>query len=369
MKNNFEKIMEKAGAHITLTETERERMRFVLREYATLKPVQRPALAPRIDAWFAYLRRPVNVAIATVLILTLSSGGIAFAAERTLPGDVLYPVKVSVIEPLRIALAASPEAKASLQMAFAQRRIDEAAELASEGKLSTTTEISLAANFTENASNATITVVHERTQDPITATVLATGFAAQLTAYENVLAVVEKHSHGMGTTTHFQTAIQAQIASITGVQANDETQATSSIRASIQGRKMGDHQDIQHLQDAANEALNASADIISMASSTLDVSSSASARDEFARAAALTKRGRDLLEQHDESGAAEAFHASISATARLDVLTHAAAELQIPTFATTTVSTTTPTTPTIQTDESSSEDGAIQENQTLPLGL
>jgi hypothetical protein len=371
MKNHFEKIIQKAGMHVSLTEVEREKMRFLLREYAGMKPVRESA-GPRtraravfIDTWLIYLRRPASIALTAVLVLTLSSSGIAYAAEGALPGDTLYPIKVAVVEPVRLALAASPEASAALQMKFAERRVDEAATLASKGKLGGETEAALVANFTKNATGAAITVAHEREQNPTAADVLITNFSARLGAYEDVLAAVDKHSGDSDTTAHFQTVIRTQVISIAnvraGVQADDDIRAVSSSRASVKERKVGNRKDIRHLQDAADAALRISADIIGTASSTLDSSSSASARDELTHASALAKKGRALLEQHDEEGASRAFQDSLSATARLDVLTRASAKLDIQAFATASTSTTSE----IKTDESSND----QEDLDLPLEL
>ncbi|MHB8710075.1 MAG: DUF5667 domain-containing protein [Minisyncoccota bacterium] len=344
MKNNFEKLIRKAGARVALGEAERAKMRFVLREYAAMKPVREssaPAMhTPFIGAWLAYLRRPTGIAVAVTLVLTLSSGGLAYAADGALPGDTLYPIKVAVVEPVRVALAASPEAKASLQMTFAERRVDEAATLAIEGKLGTSTEAALAANFIQNADGATAAVTSERAQNPTDADILTTNFAARLAAYQNVLATVGTHSHDQNTTAHFQTIIQTQLSSIATDQVAGEASSTMSRDIPAQKHQNTVSQDALHLQDVADAALRVSADIVDTASSTLDSSSSESAHEELARASALAKQGRALLTQHDEKGATRAFQNSLSATARLDVLTRASAKLDIQAFATTTASTT-----------------------------
>lgn len=85
--------------------------------------------------------------IATLLIL-LSGSGTAFAAENTIPGDSLYPVKVHINEPVRAALAVGAEAKANWASAVAERRLDEASRLAAKGTLTTSTEANLEARFT-----------------------------------------------------------------------------------------------------------------------------------------------------------------------------------------------------------------------------
>ncbi len=379
MKNNFEKLIKKAGARLALTGAEREKMRALLREYAAMKPVREPLTAPTgargafADAWLAYLRRPAGIAVAAVLILVLSSGGIAYAAEGTLPGDALYPVKVNVIEPLQLALAASPEAKAALQMTFAEYRIDEAALLANDGKLGTTTEAALAANFAKNANGAARAVAQERVHNPTAADVLSTRFATRLAAYESVLALVSARPHAKEATARLQAIIRAQIVSIAAAQTGGAGSSTSSGGSSAQEPAGGEN--ILRLQDAANAALRVSAGVISVASSTLDASSSADARNELQRASAFAEQGRILLERHDTNGAARAFQDSLSATARLDVLTRAAAALGVQAFATTSAS----TTPADGIEGSSTSTGAIlhsspaippvKTGRNLPFGL
>lgn len=344
MKPDFIKLIEETGAHVTLTEIERGKIRSLLREYTIMKPVREPSVPPKrtryvvlTDKLFAYLRRPISIVTAVMLTLVLFSGGIAYAAEGVLPGNVLYPIKTALIEPIQIALAASPEARASLQMKFAERRISEAAILANEKRLGTTTEAMLVVNFVKNANNAIATITHARSQSPTATDLLATDFAAQLAAYKNVLILMNKHSHDSGTTAHLQAAIQAQITLLANAQMKNTAQATSS---QIRVWSVRNQENMRDLQNAVNAALRDSAAIIDTASSTLDSSSSASARDALANAAALAAQGQTLLTQHDQNGAFRVFHDSLSATARLDVLTRAAAKLKIQTFATTTASTT-----------------------------
>ncbi|MDE2173431.1 MAG: hypothetical protein KGJ31_02425 [Patescibacteria group bacterium] len=358
MKNNFENLIRKAGAPVALTKTEREKMRLLLREYAAMKPV-RKSIAPAgraifPDAWLAYFGRPAVLALAALLILTLSSGGLVYAAQGTLPGDALYPLKVDVIEPLRVTLAVSPEAKASLQMTFAEHRIDEAAQLARNGRLNTATEAALAANFTKNADGAGLAVAQDYAHGQTSADLLTMNFAARLAAYESVLALLQKQPGNARATAHLQTAIQSQIASIVSTQENEQARATSSQETASQEPAVTS-QDVLHLQNAADNALRVSADIIGTASSSLDASSSADARSELMRASALVEHGRALLEQHDESGASRAFQDSLSATARLDVLTRAASTLKIQAFSAASESS---TTSSAETGPSTSSDGS-----------
>jgi len=98
-----------------------------------------------------FTQKHMYASIATLLIL-LTGSGTVFAAENTLPGDPLYGVKVHVNEQVRSALAVSSEAKADWEAKVAERRLDEAARLAAEGRLSAEAEATLEARVEEQAA-------------------------------------------------------------------------------------------------------------------------------------------------------------------------------------------------------------------------
>lgn len=70
-----------------------------------------------------------------VIVLTLSAigGGTAYAAQDSLPGDVLYPVKLGT-EQMRMMLPGDDVVKAERALSFAERRIGEIEALAEKGR-------------------------------------------------------------------------------------------------------------------------------------------------------------------------------------------------------------------------------------------
>lgn len=74
------------------------------------------------------------------LIVIITSGGVVFASEKSLPDSALYPIKVGVVEPVREALTFSKTAKASYESNLATKRMIEAETLAIKGKLDTSNE-------------------------------------------------------------------------------------------------------------------------------------------------------------------------------------------------------------------------------------
>lgn len=339
MKNlPFEELIKKAGKEIRLSTDERARMLSVLHEHIASNPVRKPAARfaayrAMIDMVLAYARRPAFAFAAAVLIIMVFGGATAYAAQGSLPGDPLYAVKVDVMEPLQTALTFSAAGKIVLQQTLAERRLDEAVMLANKGKLGTTTEAMLAANFTEHANAAAHIALATSSQSAILAPIY---FAAQLSAYQNVLTAQEKSNHGENTTAILQSAVQTEIALLRST-AND------------QGRSATD------LQGAAQAALEGSARFLGSVTGTLSTSSSRNAQGAFDRAQALTTHGNALLQQNDTKGASQAFQGSLTATAQLNVLTHAAAALHIDAFnSSSTSSTSTQSTSTMESNESSS---------------
>ena len=108
----------------------RTRLRRQLQE--VMSPV--PSREDRKQAnrgWFVSLLSVRAVAVLLLAFVVLSSGTISvYAAQSSLPGDALYPVKIGV-EKMQVAVAANPEDKAYLHLKLAQRRIDEVATQAS----------------------------------------------------------------------------------------------------------------------------------------------------------------------------------------------------------------------------------------------
>jgi len=70
--------------------------------------------------------KAATVAIGVLAAVVVAGAGTVFASQRTVPGDALYPVKTGV-ESVQLALTPGHEAKASLHLKLAERRVDEAA--------------------------------------------------------------------------------------------------------------------------------------------------------------------------------------------------------------------------------------------------
>ena len=75
-------------------------------------------------------------ALSFAIILLVSGGGsVVLAAERSVPGDILYPIKVKISEPALDKLYVTAEENARWQGEKTARRLREAETLAIQGKL------------------------------------------------------------------------------------------------------------------------------------------------------------------------------------------------------------------------------------------
>lgn len=166
---NIIKQLKKAAKETKLSTVEKAAMKTQLLHYVKTHPV-------RSDAWGIPTTSngtgPVNAsAFSARAVLspfsinnfrnkkTLSAfviGGlllgstVSFAAENTVPGDILYPIKIHVNESVLSAIAVTPQAKADWSVTQTERRLQEVEKLASTP--SATPEVRAAAEANFNAS-------------------------------------------------------------------------------------------------------------------------------------------------------------------------------------------------------------------------
>jgi len=118
----------------------------------------------------------VGVILAIVLTLSAVGGGTAYAAQGSLPGDVLYSVKL-VTEQLRMMLPGNDVARAQRALSFAERRVGEMEALAEKGRPQ---YLGLAVGGYDDAVNMTLARI-ERAGDKGLATGNVTARVAEAT--------------------------------------------------------------------------------------------------------------------------------------------------------------------------------------------
>lgn len=187
MKYNLINILKKLGESVSLSSSEKEKLARVVSEYVSFKPRAREKRASEAPAagFFAFGMRPLALALS--LAIVVSGAGVSYAAELSVPGDILYPIKVSVNEEVRAAFATTPEKRASFAAERAEKRLDEAATLAVSGKLDDTKREDLEARFAKHAAEATAQAETFEETDTSAAVDFAANFETRLAAHEALL--------------------------------------------------------------------------------------------------------------------------------------------------------------------------------------
>ena len=120
--------------NISLSQSEKQKMLSNLTTYADFHA---PATLQKksVEFWsWSFFQTHSAYAFRAVTLLIIVTGT-SYAAENALPGELLYPFKVNVNEPVRGALLTSTEEKAQWESDKFIRRVEEAEALANEGKL------------------------------------------------------------------------------------------------------------------------------------------------------------------------------------------------------------------------------------------
>lgn len=314
MNDKFHNSIRKAGEEITLSNEERERMRHTLQAYMQMKPLRAPAHpVPLTFGWFFSMR---PVAAVVVLALFISSAGISYAAEDALPGDLLYPVKTHVNEPIQGALAVSDSAKAAWAMSVAGERVKEAATLAAVGRLSTSTEQDLQVSFQEHAQVATESIALQASTSPEMGAETALQFEAQLSEYQNILGQI-------GTAKNIDTSsltatVKTEGDHIATVRLQAESQISS---ASEEG-----HAAIG-MQIAARKEFTTSADLAQTVSGSLSSSSAQLVAVQLDSASTTISAGEDFTAKHATPDALGAFQNALTATEKLGVFLQTSSDI------------------------------------------
>ncbi len=181
-----------AAVSVTLTEKERAVLRRAVSAYVLEHPKRfEDEREPEHRAWlvsWSVLSRPLPAALLATFLVSAGTS-ISFAAERSLPGDTLWPVKVSINENVRLAVAFSPEAKAAWEAKRVLRRLEEAEEMVREASFDTEARVSVESHLDDHAERVRLRIAELTTKGKVQAAAeLSSNFEAALRAHGSILA-------------------------------------------------------------------------------------------------------------------------------------------------------------------------------------
>lgn len=173
-----------------LSAEERSAIRQSVLNFVSINPV-RVDNSFRHYLWSTIFLKKLNFASTMAILLLISilvSGGVAVGAEKALPGDMLYPVKVGFNEEVRGWLSVSEEGKANWEVERAQRRLEEAEELAAEGTLDAEVREKIESNFEEHANRVKDRIVKFEAKENFNAAIdVSSKFETSLKAHHRIL--------------------------------------------------------------------------------------------------------------------------------------------------------------------------------------
>jgi hypothetical protein len=141
--------------HIVLTEDEKNAMRSFLVSH--MKNDRKRYFAAHV--WQNILH-PFRIATAGFAGIILLVSGMSYAAEHSLPGDGLYPIKVEINERMRSWTAFSREAEAEWNIVRTTRRLEEVEQLVASGNFSKDLQVEVNSRLEKNADEANETIAH-----------------------------------------------------------------------------------------------------------------------------------------------------------------------------------------------------------------
>ena len=152
---NIIKKLKNASRNTRLSVVEKATIKNVLIRYVKSHPAHARTFTPRsIPSPFNLNNFRNKRTLSAFIIGGLLVGGTAsFAAENTVPGDILYPVKVHVNEQVMAAIAVTPQAQADWGVRKAERRLEEVEKLAVEPAATPEVKAIADASFSDSAKH------------------------------------------------------------------------------------------------------------------------------------------------------------------------------------------------------------------------
>ncbi len=116
--------------NIRLSETEKK----AIFKNIMSAPIESPYVK-RSPIFISIFASHARVFVAASLVFVVSFGGVIYASDDALPGDVLYPVKTAVVESVLDVVYSAPEKKLVWEEEKVERRIAEAEKLIEKDEL------------------------------------------------------------------------------------------------------------------------------------------------------------------------------------------------------------------------------------------
>jgi hypothetical protein len=305
MKKYLNNIKAEAS-HIRMSTAEKASMRAAIFGAASPVHVQK---SPYVFLSF-FSSHEVRMVMAGLLAFVLVGSGTASAAQGALPGDLLYPIKLSITEKVEAVLAPTVADKATFEMKLAERRIEEAQALAAEGRLDSGVAAELALNFDQHAEKAEKLASEVEASEPGTAEQIKTRLSSSLAVNGAVLQKIGRSSQNkitkeesltLGTRVIARAEGPARVAATARTFAAPAAKSQSADSMSLAANETSNkgpeetQRSAANLQKKAAEELSTAKELFAVMASQLDATTTAQIKEQFAVADEGMSRGSTLL--------------------------------------------------------------------------
>ncbi len=271
--NKFLEKLHKFSGTAHLSSARKEKIKAdILRHIAAGEFAVRPARA----AGSPFLRRLWTPALSLAAILIIAVSGTSLAAEYSLPGDFLYPVKIDFNEPLVGALNFAPAMKAAWEVRLAERRMEEVDQLALEGRLNVAAKADLADKVVASADKAQQAIDSLSATDADSAAQVSARLESSIQAHAQILAKLEDANTPAGQALQAKLNLALNQAAAT----DNETEAKAAAGA----------------QDSAQGKIGAAANVIASLNDYLNAQNSVLGADASASAATRLANAKQALQ-------------------------------------------------------------------------
>jgi hypothetical protein len=262
------KLFNKAGS-FGMTKEEKDRGRERLVAFLDAHPLQKQTPSPYAPtrSWIQMLdlreyvfSHKIAAALLVITLMVCISKGMVIAAKKAVPGSAFYPFKIYTYEKVQSFLALNPQANAEVDVEQATVRLQEAEQLAANGKLDSTTENQVTTAFKKSAARATSKAKELRDiGDADTAALITSNLESSLASHQNILKKLAAFSGVASTTLQpIMDLVNSSLSSTTVDRADSEyLVATSSNTVKAAARQA--HNDSRSIIDNANRVINGAA--------------------------------------------------------------------------------------------------------------
>jgi hypothetical protein len=260
-KQKLEKLFEKTRT-LSLTDDERAVARQRVLSFIKTAAARKSGVERRIQ-WSDVALHPslplklkYSMPILLILALLASGGGVSYAAQGSLPGDTLYPVKISINEPVVGALRIGAQAQAQWNLTLAQTRLQEAERLAAQNKLTPQLQAQIATRLEKAVAAAQKNVAQlQKKNNEATAAQIDNDLETALQVHAAILTRLAERHQTEGTTQSIIDAALTQAQKIAS--ANEQRDANAALQAQSNGPQASQavvhkHDEVQKFVDGVN---------------------------------------------------------------------------------------------------------------------